>query len=155
MQGFTRKVLVWWLTCGCAMKSSDNIIERAQIVLKQLMETNGSLHKKNHSAIYGACLYIVCRQHDRIKTFEYVAKKTNVEKKYLQSIAIHSLDCSGCSLLYYVYYSLPISTVTETCMWMKMIKKKNSRNNWSTTYLIILRWYRPLQRKFETKWRES
>jgi hypothetical protein len=58
-------------------------------------------------------------------------------------------------LLYYVYYSLPISTVTETCMWMKMIQKKNSRNNWSTTYLIILRWYRPLQRKFETKWRES
>ena len=41
---------------GCSLKVSDNVIERAQIILKELMEKNGLLRKKNLSAIYAACL---------------------------------------------------------------------------------------------------
>lgn len=66
---------------GCALKASDNVIERAQIILKELMEKNGCLRKKNLSAIYAACLYVAGRQHDEMKTMEEVAEKTSVQKK--------------------------------------------------------------------------
>lgn len=49
--------------------------------MKELIETNGNIRKKNQSAIYAACLYVAGRQHDEMKTMEEVAEKTSVDKK--------------------------------------------------------------------------
>lgn len=66
---------------GCALKASGHVIERAQTIFRQLMQTNGSLRKRNHCAIYAACLYVAGRQHDEMKTLEEVAEKSSVVKK--------------------------------------------------------------------------